>query len=100
MAKTWTTADVRQLLVSLWPDGQLYDWFNPSASIYQFLDAVAEVTKSFGYELLERLRRELDLAGCTDKLPDWEAALGLAATPVALSGDAPARRASILSRLR
>jgi hypothetical protein len=95
--KAWTLSEVRELLIQLWPEGQLYDWHNPASSIFKFLDASAEVLRAFGYEIIDRLRDELSPLTCIDKLADWESALGLE-TPS--DAGIERRRASVLSRLR
>jgi hypothetical protein len=98
--KKWSFAEIRQLLISLWPDGQLYDWYTPTSFIYRFLDSIAEVLRAYGYDLLDQLRGELNPATCVQKLSDWERALGLTTSYAATAGTTAQRQTGVLSRLR
>lgn len=78
--------DIRSLLLQLWPPGRLYDWSTPTSNVSRFLDALAESIKKFGYDVVDRLRRELNPATAVDKLPDWENALAVASSYTARNG--------------
>lgn len=78
--------EVRQILLQLWPPGRLYDWSTPTSHVSRYLDALAEAVRTFGYDVVDRLRRELNPATAVEKLPDWEDALGLAGSYTARNG--------------
>lgn len=93
-------ADVRGLFLQLWPPGRLYDWHNPESRISRFIDGCAEALKTFGYDVLDRLHREISPSRCIDDIPDWEKALGLTSSYTALNGTIDQRRAGIIAKLR
>jgi hypothetical protein len=93
-------ADVRELFLQLWPPGRLYDWRNPASRISRFIDGCAEALKTFGYDLLDRLHREINPSRCVDNIPDWEKALGLMSSYAALNGPVDQRRAGVIAKLR
>lgn len=97
-----TTAEVKKLLQSCFPQGseQLYDWDNSSAHISQFFTAIAGVWKTYGTDILDTLRAEINPLTCTQSIPTWESALGLAETPLAQFGTTVQRRNQVLSWLR
>jgi hypothetical protein len=93
-------AEVKELFIQLWPPGRLYDWYNPRSFISRFFDGVAETLKTFGFDLVERLRREVNPASATELLRVWESALDLSETETAQRGTLSQRRATVLARLR
>lgn len=97
-----TTAEVKKLMQACFPQGseQLYDWDNSSAHIGQFFTAIAGVWKTYGTDILDTLRLEINPLTCTQSIPTWESALGLANSPLAQFGTTVQRRNQILSWLR
>ena len=92
--------EVRGILLSLWPPGRLYDWATRTSAVSRILDALAESIKTFGYDVLDLLRREMNPATAVQKLPDWEEALGLSSTYTARNGTVAQRQAAIVGKLR
>src|SRR5512146_2647759 len=92
--------EVRSLLLQLWPPGRLYDWSTRTSNVSRFLDALAEAIKTFGYDLVDRLRRELNPATTVEKLVDWEEALGLLGSYTARNGSIAQRQAAVVGKLR
>jgi len=92
--------DVRGILLQLFPPGQLYDWYTPASKVSRFLDGLAEALKTLGYDLVDRLRRELNPATAIDKLADWETALGIAWSYTARNGTVVQRQAAVVGKLR
>lgn len=91
---------VRRLLLQLWPPGRLYDWSTPTSHVSRYLDALADSVKTFGYDVVDRLRRELNPRTAVEKLPDWEDALGLGGSYTARNGTIPQRQAAVVGKLR
>ena len=94
-----TQAQARQLLFSLLPPGELYDLDNSTSDVYKFFNAFAQTVKTYGFDILDMLETEFNVSAATQKLPDWEAALGLTQCP-GVSGSLTERRQAIISRLR
>jgi len=92
--------DVRGLLLGLFPPGQLYDWYTPASKVSRFLDGLAEAVKTFGYDVVDRLRREINPATAIEKLADWEEALGISASFTARNGTVAQRQAGVVGKLR
>lgn len=95
-----THASVRSILLQLWPPGRLYDWSTPTSNVSRFLDALAEAVKVSGFDVVDRLRRELNPATAVEKLPDWEDALGIAGSYTARNGTIAQRQAAVVAKLR
>jgi hypothetical protein len=57
-----------------------------TSKVSRFVDALAESLTTFGNDVVDRLRRELNPATAVEKLPDWEEGLGLAASYTARNG--------------
>lgn len=91
---------VRALLLQLWPPGQLYDWYTPTSKVSRFLDGLAEAVKTFGYDIVDRLRREMNPATAVDKLADWENALAIASSYTARFGTVAQRQGAVVAKLR
>ena len=99
--KTWSNAEIRDLFLQVWPDGQLYDWFSPSSWMSKWLDAVADTLGQYVYSMIEALKLEaVPSIQMTAKIGDWLAALGLSGSSVAVTGTLAQQRNAILSRLR
>jgi len=94
--------EVRGLLVSLLPPGasDFYDIENADASIYKFFAGLADSFKLYGFDVIDLIRTEFMPSTCVQKLPDWEAALGLAGSLTAATGSNSARQAAIMAKLR
>jgi len=93
-------AEVKELFIQLWPPGRLYDWWSPSSFVSRFFDGIAEALKTFGFDLVKRLRREVIPSSAMELIPEWESALELAETETAQRGSLEQRRAAIVGRLR
>lgn len=96
-----TQAELKQLLVSLFPDGsdQLYDLDN-SANLGLTLHALAGALKQVYADRADQLRLEVNPKTIVEKIPDWEGACGLSATDLARFGTPDQRRNAVLSVLR
>lgn len=92
--------EVRELLLSLWPPGRLYDWYTPTSNVSRYLDALAQAMKTFAYDVVDRLRREVNPAAAVEKLPDWEQALAIDDSYTARNGTVSQRQAAVVSKLR
>lgn len=92
---------VEAWLVALWPPGvrDLYDLDNPSSDVCNFFAALAQAFRAFGTSLVDELRLELNPGTAVEKLPDWEAALGIAATRRPTTSTS-VRQAAVVSKLR
>lgn len=97
-----TTAEVKKFLQSCFPLGSemLYDWDNSAANIGQFFTGIAGAWKTYGTDILDTLRLEINPGTCTQNIPVWESALGLRDTPIAKFGTTIQRRNAILAWLR
>lgn len=93
--------EVRSYLISLLPPGadKLYD-LEPGGDFYKLFDAVAELFKNRGFDLLDILRREIIPGTAVEKLPDWENFLGIANSAAAISGNTAMRQAGVKAKLR
>src|SRR5262249_28516552 len=64
------------------------------------IDGLAEALKTFGYGLVDRLRREINPASGIEKLPDWETALGIAGSYTSRFGCVTQRQGAVVGKLR
>jgi len=64
------------------------------------LRALAMGFKRYGFDVLDQLRRELNALEMVDRIPDWEAIMGLSSGRVARFGTDSLRRAQIIARRR
>lgn len=96
-----TQAEARRYLFGLLPPGieKLYD-LEPGGDPYNLLDAGASLLRRFGFDLLDKLRREQFPLFVIDKLPDWERFLGLARFLMAQLGTISQRQQSVVSKIR
>ena len=94
-------AEVKQLLVDLLPSGsdQLYALGNQDG-IGGTLWGLAGALKETLTDRIEQLRSEVNPSTILELIPDWEQALGLNQTPIALYGTPDQRRNAVLGRLR
>jgi len=92
--------DVRGILLQLFPPGHLYDWYTPRSKVSRFLDGLAEAVKTFGYDIVDRLRHEMNPATAVDKLSDWENALAIASSYTARYGTVAQRQGAVVAKLR
>ena len=99
---TLSIAEAKKQLQACFPPGSesVYDWDNMAVDIGQHFQAMAAVIKEKMADLADTLRLELNPSTCTQKIPDWESALGLSNTPLAKFGTILQRRGQILSWLR
>lgn len=95
---TISRAEAKRLLVSMLPDGadQHYDLDGDIGKIVYALGGGAKAM----FDACENLLLELDPATATEKIPDWEAALGLSQTRIANFGTIQQRRNQVLAYLR
>lgn len=98
--KVWTLDEIRESLISLFPEGTLYDWYNSLSWVYQNLDGIAQSFLTYCYNMLDTLRQETNPATVIQKLPEWEAALGISSGYAALKGTTAQRQAAVLGKLR
>jgi uncharacterized protein YmfQ (DUF2313 family) len=96
-----TQADVKRLLISLFPDGSadLYALDNTDL-IGGWINSLAGALKDCGADRLEALIRELNPATISENIAAWEAATGLSQTPIALYGSTEQRKNAVLTVLR
>lgn len=94
--------EVKKLMQSCFPQGteQYLDWDNPRANVGQFFTGAAGVWKTYGTDILDTLRLEVNPISITQNIPLWESALGLSETPTARFGTTDQRRNAILSWMR
>ncbi len=99
---TVTDEQARGIFVSLFPPGKLYDFDNPNADMYAFALALGQAINYFGFDVIDRLFVEFNPAKCVEKLPDWEAALGIVpGTGFASANRTTAQRQSaVVAKLR
>jgi hypothetical protein len=92
---------LKQELISAFPPGNdnAIDWRDPDGP-GPLLEAIACVFSDYGADQVDTLRQELSPLSCVQNLPDWERALGVDQTRIALFGTVDQRRAQVLSRLR
>ncbi len=91
------------LLKEHFPKGssELYDWDSQDATIARYITFLGECIKIYGYDVLERLFREVSPLSCIELLPDWEGLLGITYTKVAQTElGLKARRDAVLAKLR
>lgn len=94
-------AELKQLLVDLLPPGsdQLYALGNADG-IGGTLWGLAGALKETLADRIEQLRSEVNPSTILELIPDWEQALGISRTPIALYGTPEQRRNAVLGRLR
>lgn len=97
-----TSAEVKRLIQSCFPQGteQYLDWDNSASNVGQFFNALGGVLKTYGTDIIDVLRQEVNPITITQNIPLWESALGLSNTPLAKFGTTAQRRNQILSWLR
>lgn len=93
--------EARKYLLGLLPPGveKLYD-LEPNGDFYFIFDAVAELLRSYGFNLLDRLRTEQFPSKVIDKLVDWERFLGISRFFIARFGTTAQRQQSVVSKIR
>ena len=96
-----TRAEALQLFLALYPPGydQVMDT-TPGTNFYKFAYASSGALKTYGSDVIDTLRTEINPGTCIQKLSDWESALGLRDTPIAQFGTTVQRRNAVLSWLR
>lgn len=93
---------VLDLIIQVLPVGaaRLYGLRRKAGDPFSFYAAIADSLKAFWYDGIAILRQEINPATTAYKLGEWEAALGLSQTPIALGGNGTLRRLQIVSKLR
>lgn len=96
--------EVRDTLIGAFPPGvqeQLAPDEDGGGQVTRHLGAIAASVQDKAIDLVELLARDITPLTCgSERLADWERALGLSWTRTALFGTLPARRAAVISRLR
>lgn len=97
-----TSDQALDLLVQLFPLGfsKLFGVINRVGDVYNLLAGISDATKQYVYDNIAQIRLEINPATALYKVPDYENALGLSQTSVALSGTTAQRRTQIISKLR
>lgn len=97
-----TAAEVKKLIQSCFPAGSedIYDWNSNQANIGKYFTALGQLFKLYGTDIVDTLRAEINPYTCTQKIPDWEKALGLQDTPIAKFGTTAQRRNAVIAWLR
>lgn len=100
-AGTLTVDDVRERLVAALPRGveDVYD-LTPSGDYYKFFQAIAGLMKTYAFDLVDLVRRELLPQFTRYKLPSWERIFGLETTRTAKTGVIPQRQAQVVGGWR
>lgn len=98
---TVSADDARKAIIAALPEGStdLYD-FEETGYFGRTLTGQASAVKAAGYDQIDRTYLEISPLTCVEKIPDWEAALGLSETPIAKFGTLIQRRGAILGKLR
>lgn len=95
--------DVLKMLLSFLPPGS-ERWLaldpDQGDAIGKVFLALAAAFKTYGTDVLDTLRRELDWYQLDARLPDWESVLALATSLTARYGSLTARRAQVSARRR
>lgn len=96
-----TLDEARRYLLNLLPPGAelLYD-LTTSGDVYLIFDGVAQAFLNYGFNLLAKLATEIFPNSAVDKLPDWEADLGISSLNPALYGTTQQRQAALVAKLR
>lgn len=94
-------AQIKQTLIDLLPPGaeDLYALGNQDG-IGGTLNALAGALKETLSDRIDQLRAEVNPSTLLELLPEWEQALALSNTPIALYGTPTQRRNAVLARLR
>lgn len=94
-------AQIKQALIDLLPPGaeDLYALGNQDG-IGGTLNALAGALKETLSDRIDQLRVEVNPSTLLELLPEWEQALALSNTPIALYGTPTQRRNAVLARLR
>lgn len=93
--------DALFLVLQLLPAG--YEkWIDTSSTSAagKALRALAQAVKLYGYDVLDALRDELGGLTMSQRLPDWEAIMGVAGDAIATYGTTATRRARMIARRR
>lgn len=92
--------EVADLVKQLYPPGTFYDWESRFADPYKWLLGLGDLFLERAFNVVSALWREVSPATAIDKIPDWEAALGLKSTYAAQRGATEQRRNGVLAKLR
>lgn len=98
---TMSVDDVRERIVAALPPGvdDVYD-LTPTGDYYKYFQAIASWMKTYAFDLVDILRREIAPQFSRYKLPSWERIFGLETTHIAQSGTIPQRQAQVVSSWR
>ena len=93
--------DAYELLLQLLPPGfRRWMALEQTDAIGKAWRAWASGFKRYGFDVLDQLRRELNALEMVDRIPSWEAIMGLSTGRVARFGTDSLRRAQIIARRR
>lgn len=92
-----TLKEVRQMLLGALPPG-LSKALGPDLQL--ILEGIAAALKQECADLLDKLRKEINPATCTELLPEWEVAFSLTETAAAKYGSTTARQNQVLAAWR
>lgn len=94
-------AEALQMFLAMFPPGydQVID-LTPGTNAYGVMYATSGAVKAYLSDYVDTLRDEINPLTCTQKLSDWESALGLRDTPIARFGTTAQRRNAVIAWLR
>ena len=100
-AGTMSVEDVRERIVAALPPGvdDVYD-LTPTGDYYKYFQAIASWMKTYAFDLVDILRREIAPQFSRYKLPSWERIFGLETTRITKSGTVPQRQAQVTAAWR
>ena len=101
MTTSQTALGLKAELIAAFPGGteRMWDWNHPDGP-GPFNEAAAQVLDVAGVQMIDQLRAELQPNTAVAKLPEWESALGLRGSKLALIGRTRQRQTQVVSRLR
>lgn len=101
-ASGFSTDDALDLLYQVMPRG-FVRWmggWDRNGDIFKYYAGISDTLLEYCYDIIASLRTETVPNTATQKLPDYETALGLTTTHAALFGSIADRRAGIISKYR
>jgi uncharacterized protein YmfQ (DUF2313 family) len=96
-----TVDDVYRRLIAALPAGaeDVYD-LTRAGDYYRFYSVIAAALKTYSYDQVDLLRREIVPQLSQYKLPDWERVFGIETSQIAQQGTVPERQAQIVAGWR
>ena len=98
---TLSVDEARQIFIDGFPDGveEVYD-LEPGGDYYKLFQAGAQILKTYVFDLVDVMRRELIARTSRYVLPDWERVFALRGTRAATTGTVPQRQAQVVGAWR